>query len=147
MRRPVDIGCGGGFATMGLARMAGPGGRVVAADLQPEMLKLVRDRAVREGHRQVETVTCSGRSPGLEGTFDFALMMYVAHEVEALESFLSEVRDALTPGGVLYLAEPRLIVSGKRFEATVDLAKRVGLVEVARPRMALSRACVLERGS
>ena len=34
----LDIGCGGGFAAIGMARLVGDEGRVVAADVQLEML-------------------------------------------------------------------------------------------------------------
>ena len=130
---------------MGLARMSGPRGRTVAVDVQPEMLTLVQARAEREGLPWVETQQCSGHSPAVDGPFDFALMMYVAHEVEGLPSFLAELRDALAPGGVLFLAEPRILVGRRRFEASVALAREAGLVELERPRLPLSRACVLQR--
>ena len=40
----ADIGCGAGFASIGLAELVGPGGRVTAVDLQREMLDIVRQR-------------------------------------------------------------------------------------------------------
>ena len=36
-----DMGCGNGFYSLQLATMVGPSGRVLAVDIQPEMLKLL----------------------------------------------------------------------------------------------------------
>lgn len=47
----MDIGCGPGFFTLAMARMAGPEGKVIAIDMQQEMLDLVKkksDRLFRE---------------------------------------------------------------------------------------------------
>jgi SAM-dependent methyltransferase len=43
----LDLGCGPGYFSLALARMVGANGRVVAVDLQPEMLEFVRRRAER----------------------------------------------------------------------------------------------------
>ncbi len=139
----VDIGCGGGFATMGLARLVGPRGRVVAVDVQRGMLDLVQHRSIAEEHPWIETVQCTESSPNVDGPFDFALMMYMAHEVPQLEAFLTDVAAALSPQGLLYLAEPKLIVSGRRFRKTVDVAHACGLETREHPRLPLSRAVVL----
>src|SRR3954469_21641787 len=40
-----DMGCGNGFYTVQLAKMTGEQGRVFAVDIQPEMLKMVKQRA------------------------------------------------------------------------------------------------------
>ncbi len=45
----VEPGCGMGFFTIDLAPMVGPHGRVVAVDLQEEMLAGLRRRATRAG--------------------------------------------------------------------------------------------------
>src|SRR3569623_1929536 len=38
----VDMGCGNGFYTVPLAKLVGKEGRVLAVDVQPEMLTLLR---------------------------------------------------------------------------------------------------------
>ena len=47
--RVLDVGCGAGFASLGLARLVGARGTVVAVDLQAEMLAMVRLRATKAG--------------------------------------------------------------------------------------------------
>ena len=45
----LDIGCGPGYFSLSMARLVGPQGRVIAADLQPEMLARVRAHAEKDG--------------------------------------------------------------------------------------------------
>ncbi|MGB6852381.1 MAG: class I SAM-dependent methyltransferase, partial [Thermoanaerobaculia bacterium] len=45
----LDVGCGMGHFSLGLARMVGSDGRVIAVDLQPEMLEVLSARANKEG--------------------------------------------------------------------------------------------------
>ena len=45
----LDLGCGSGTFTIAMARMVGEAGRVIAVDLQDEMLQLIRQKAVKEG--------------------------------------------------------------------------------------------------
>ena len=45
----LDIGCGSGTFTIAMARMVGENGRVIAVDVQDEMLQMVRKKAAKEG--------------------------------------------------------------------------------------------------
>src|SRR5512146_1437322 len=45
----LDVGCGMGHFTLGLARLVGEGGLVIAADLQERMLARTEARARRAG--------------------------------------------------------------------------------------------------
>jgi ubiquinone/menaquinone biosynthesis C-methylase UbiE len=45
----VDLGCGPGFFTVAMAKMVGDSGRVIAVDLQTEMLDMARRNAERAG--------------------------------------------------------------------------------------------------
>ena len=60
----MDVGCGMGFNAIGLAKIVGEQGRVIAVDLQPEMLEVLRRRAERAGvaHR-IRTHQCQGVFP------------------------------------------------------------------------------------
>lgn len=45
----VDIGCGEGFFALPAARRAGPKGKVLAADINPDAVAALRERAAAEG--------------------------------------------------------------------------------------------------
>jgi SAM-dependent methyltransferase len=55
-QRVVDLGCGAGRTTLGLAGRVGPGGKVVGVDISAEMLARGRERAARLGAGNVEFV-------------------------------------------------------------------------------------------
>ena len=46
----ADVGAGSGYYTVRLAKVVGPTGRVVATDLQPGMLALIREKVARVQH-------------------------------------------------------------------------------------------------
>src|SRR5512138_823129 len=63
----LEPGPGMGFFTLELARRVGPGGRVVAVDLQPEMLAGLRRRAARAGlEKQLDARLASATSLGID---------------------------------------------------------------------------------
>src|SRR5512136_422279 len=45
----LDLGCGSGTFTIALAKMVGETGKVIAVDVQDEMLQVVRKKAAKEG--------------------------------------------------------------------------------------------------
>jgi len=142
----LDVGCGIGYFAVPLARMVGPSGRVIAVDLQPEMLEGLRRRADREGlAERIRLHRCTADSLGVEGPVDLALAFWVVHEVPDGARLLDQLASLLRPGGHLLVAEPILHVRAREVERTVALAQASGLELVARPRIAFSRAAVLRR--
>jgi len=135
----LDVGPGMGFYTLPLARLVGEGGRVVAVDLQERMLASLARRARRAGLAgRIETRLCRTDSlsiDDLEGKVDFALVMYMAHEVPDKHGLFAQLSRALAPGGVILLAEPRGHVSEKAYAGTLDIARASGLEPSDGPRL------------
>lgn len=103
-----DVGAGNGYHTVRLARAVGPRGRVVASDLQPEMLAMLRERVATEGLGNVVAVTATDEDPGLpEGGCDLVLLVDVYHELAAPQAVLAALRRSLAPGGRVALVEFR----------------------------------------
>ena len=70
----LDIGPGMGYFSIPLARLVGKKGKVIATDIQPEMLKAVQKRAKKAGvEKQIITHLCKADSLGLNIQFDFIL--------------------------------------------------------------------------
>jgi ubiquinone/menaquinone biosynthesis C-methylase UbiE len=137
----LDIGCGMGYFSIPLARLVGPGGKVICVDLQEQMLAGVRRRAERAGVADRIRLHRAGTdSLELEETADFALAFWMLHEVPDQAAFLAEVRACLKPCGRLLIVEPRIHVGSAAFERSVTIARDAGLLPVARPAVALSRA-------
>jgi SAM-dependent methyltransferase len=145
----LEPGPGMGFFTLDLARLAGPTGRVVAVDVQPEMLLRLRRRAERGGlGSRIETRLAgeSGLGVGdLARQVGFVLAFAMVHELPEGHPFFAEVAQALAPGGRLLLAEPRGHVSEEEFLATLAAAHRAGLEVIARPAIRRSRTALLAR--
>jgi SAM-dependent methyltransferase len=143
----LEPGPGMGFFTLELARRVGPGGRVVAVDVQPRMLQGLRRRAARAGlGARVDARLAGATSLGIDdlaGKVDLVLAFAMVHELEDAESFFRETRRALAPGGRILLAEPAGHVGVAEFEATLAAAGRVGLRAEPGPAISRSRTAVL----
>jgi ubiquinone/menaquinone biosynthesis C-methylase UbiE len=144
----LDIGCGPGFFTRAMARMVGENGRVIAIDLQEEMLDKLRGRAEKEGLiRRIRTVKASEESLNLAGQDPavFAMAFYVVHEVPDKARLFRELWNALVPGGKLLVVEPTMHVTPEEFQASWHLAETWGFRVIGEPKVLLSRAIVLEK--
>ena len=105
----ADVGAGSGYYTVRLARAVGGTGRVVATDLQPGMLALIRQKVESERLANVTLVQGRPDDPTLPAaTFDLILMVDVYHELAAPQVFARRLKEALKPDGRLVLLEFRL---------------------------------------
>jgi 2-polyprenyl-3-methyl-5-hydroxy-6-metoxy-1,4-benzoquinol methylase len=137
----VDVGCGAGYFSLALASMVGAGGKVIALDIQRQMLDRARSRAKRRGlDRMIEFRLCEPDGLGIDETVDFVLTFWMVHEVSDQKAFLDEVRTSLKPSGLLLLVEPKVHVPAPRFEETVDLARTGGFEVVPGPKVWFSRS-------
>jgi ubiquinone/menaquinone biosynthesis C-methylase UbiE len=142
----VDIGCGFGIFSIGMAKLVGPEGRVISVDVQQKMLDHMMKRARRAGVADRITPTLAAADTlGVEAKADFVLTFYMVHEVPDEERFLREIASILKPGGHYLLAEPPRHVAKEHYDETVAAAVRAGLVEVAAPRIRASYATVFRK--
>ena len=141
----MDVGCGAGWASIGLAKLVGERGRVFAVDLQREMLDMLEKRSHKAGFsKRIATRQCEHDDLRLDEEFDFVNAFWMVHEVPDRRAFMSQIRSCLKSGGKLLVAEPVFHVSSKDFEEMVKAGLSVGLVEYARPRIWFSRSVVFE---
>jgi ubiquinone/menaquinone biosynthesis C-methylase UbiE len=104
----ADIGAGSGYITERLAARVGPAGRVLANDVQPQMLELLARRLARKKIGNVTLVQGTIDDPKLAlESVDLALMVDVYHEFSQPQAMLRHLRAALKPGGRLVLLEYR----------------------------------------
>ncbi len=104
----ADFGAGSGYYTERLARAVGPTGRVLAVDLQPEMLEIIGRRAKRLGLTNIELVRNTPEDPRLPaGSVDLILMVDVYHELAAPQRVLRAMKAALSPRGRIAIVEFR----------------------------------------
>lgn len=101
----ADLGAGGGWFTIRLARRVGPNGRVYAQDIQPEMIGAIKRRVDREGLKNVQTVLGTTQDPQLPATVDVVLIVDAYHEMDDPQTLLRNVRASLKPGGRVGIVE------------------------------------------
>lgn len=143
----LEPGPGMGFFTLELARLVGPGGRVIAVDLQPRMLDGLRRRADKaQLDDRIETRLAQTDSldvADLREAVDFVLAFAVVHETPDAAAFFAQVAATPKVGGHLLLAEPKGHVDTASFEVELNAATQAGLTRVAQPDIRRSHAALL----
>jgi ubiquinone/menaquinone biosynthesis C-methylase UbiE len=142
----LDFGCGMGLFSLAMADLVTDDGTVIAADLQPQMLKTVRKRAEKAGlsHR-IRTHVCQRTEIGVRERIDFALAFWSAHEAPDITRLLNELYAILKPASCLLLVEPRGHVTRGMFAQMLDTAHQAGFALISRPSIRLSRSAVLQK--
>ena len=104
----ADIGAGAGYTSLRLARRVGPNGTVLATDIQPQMLAMLRENARIAGVKNIKPVRATQTDVNLpEAGVDLAIMVDVYHEASNPDALLAGLKQALKPGGRLVLIEYR----------------------------------------
>ena len=103
----ADIGAGSGYFTSRLSPLV-PKGKVLATDIQPEMLEILARRVKNEGLTNVVTVLGKIDDTGLAPeSVDLILLVDVYHEFDHPWEMLRSMWRALKPGGRVAIAEYR----------------------------------------
>jgi SAM-dependent methyltransferase len=94
----ADIGSGTGYFAARLAR-ALPAGRVYGADLEPNMVRYLNERAAREKLANLSSHAASPEGPKLPERVDLVLIVDTYHHVEDRGRYFAALRASLKPGG------------------------------------------------
>ena len=103
--RVADLGAGGGWFTIRLARRVGPNGVVYAEDIQPQMLESIKRRVEREQLRNVHSVLGQPEDPNLPDGLDAVLIVDTFNAFEQPVVVLRHVRESLRAGGRVGIIE------------------------------------------
>ena len=131
----LELGPGPGAFTVDAAQRVGPEGRLIAVDIQPEMIAQVKARVREAALANVETHVASAYDlPVDDGTVDRAFLITVLPEIPDPVRGLREVHRVLKPGGIVSTTEefldpdyPRRVTAIAWAEAAgFELAERHG---------------------
>lgn len=101
-QRVLDVGCGTGATTLGLARQLAPGGRCVGIDISQPMIAVARTRAEREGSR-AEFVCADVQTHTFEPqAFDCLVSRFGVMFFEAPVQAFANLRRAAKPGAAMH---------------------------------------------
>lgn len=104
----ADIGAGSGVLTLRIAAKVGKTGKVVAVDVQQEMLDLLAKKLKQQKIDNVELVLGTEKSPRIpKNSLDLVLMVDVYHEFAFPYEMLLEISTAMKPGGRVVFVEYR----------------------------------------
>jgi ubiquinone/menaquinone biosynthesis C-methylase UbiE len=104
----ADIGAGTGYFTRRIARRVLPAGRVLAVEIQQEMLDALARKLAAEGITNAQMVLGTTTDPKLPAaSVDTILMVDVYHEFDFPFEMMQAICRALKPGGRVVLVEFR----------------------------------------
>ena len=95
----ADIGAGSGWFSVRAARRVTQTGVVYAVDINPEAIKYIQQRSMREGIGNIKTILGKPADPLLPpGSIDSVLLLKTYHEVAEPVSLLRSLRKSLRSG-------------------------------------------------
>jgi ubiquinone/menaquinone biosynthesis C-methylase UbiE len=134
--RVVDLGSGGGYFTIPISELVGPGGKVYAVDRNLEVLSSLDKSLKREGLGNVESLAVDFEqvAGSISGPVDWVVLSRVLSMISERAEALAAAADLAGPAGSVLVVEWRegmLFPEASRYtvsEAEVDeVARRVGL--------------------
>jgi cyclopropane fatty-acyl-phospholipid synthase-like methyltransferase len=101
----ADVGAGTGYFSVRLAR-AVPRGEVIATDLQPDMVRFLRERARREQLPNLRAIRSTPTASKLAArSADRILVVHAWHHLAAGGAYARDLKAALRPGGSLFIVD------------------------------------------
>ena len=105
----ADIGAGSGYYAFRLSKLVGSKGKILAVDIQPEMLDIIRKRMKEQHITNVEPIQGTITDPKLPTqSVDTILMVDVYHEFDHPFEMTVAMVKALKPGGRMVFVEFRM---------------------------------------
>ena len=128
----VDVGAGSGYFTFRFAK-AIPKGKVIATDIDPEMVRHVHHKVLTTGIRNVKVVLAEPGDPGIEPGADVVFVCDVIHHVEGRDAWLAKLSSEMKAGGKLVVIEFKegKLPEGPPESVKIPKAKLVAIIEGA----------------
>ena len=136
----ADLGAGSGYFTFRIAPKVGSAGKVLAVEIQDEMIAALRRRAQEQKVTNVEIVKATEKDPRLPANgVDVVLMVDVYHELEYPFEVMTAVCKSLKPGGRVAFVEyrkedPKVGIKELHKMSVVQLEKEMQAVGLVRLR-------------
>jgi ubiquinone/menaquinone biosynthesis C-methylase UbiE len=100
----TDVGAGSGYFTFRLAK-ALPRGKVLATDIEPEMVRHIHHKVLTDGIKNVQVALASPKDPGVSPSADLVFVSDVIHHVDGREAWLKKMFSEMKTGAKLVVLE------------------------------------------
>lgn len=128
----ADVGAGSGFHSFRMLPLVGEKGKIIACDIQKEMLDLIRKRADKENVKNIELIQGEEKDPKLpKEAVDLILMVDVYHELSFPFEMSAKMVDALKPGGKIVFVEFRMEDDAVPIKLVHKMSERQVILEMA----------------
>jgi SAM-dependent methyltransferase len=105
----ADVGAGSGYLTFRMAPKVAPGGKVLAVDIQQEMLDIIVAKGKQQKLTNIVPILGTITDPKLpDASVDLILMVDVYHEFDHPYEMTRAMVKSLKPGGRLVFVEYRM---------------------------------------
>ena len=102
----VDLGAGTGYFVLHLSPAVGVDGRVVALDVEPNMVAHMRQRFAEAGLENAAAQVVAADDPELSpASVDRILIVNTWHHISDREPYAARLREALRPGGAVFVVD------------------------------------------
>lgn len=133
-KRVADIGAGGGWLTVRMARAVGAKGTVYAEEILPKYTQYIEGRARREGFANIKTILGTTTDPKLPAnTLDSAIILNAYHEFDQPLGMLAKIKAAMKPGARLGIIErdtdEERLEAQRAYGQSGQISRRVGEVD------------------
>ena len=144
----MDLGCGMGYFSIGMASLVGGEGKVIAVDLQQKMLATMVKRASRSGVAdRISPHLGAADDLELKEQVDFILAFWMVHEVPDQKNLFNKLMSILGAEGKMLIAEPKMHVTAEDLKVTVDIAQSCGWRYIESPVIRFSHTALLAPGT
>ena len=96
--RIADVGAGTGYFSVRIAKRI-PEGKLFAVDIEPDMLRYLRERAHRDHLSVLVPILANAETPNLPEPVDLVLVVDTYHHIDNRITYLVKLRDSLRPNG------------------------------------------------
>lgn len=103
----ADIGAGTGYFSVRIAKRVSEG-KVFAADIEPDMVRYLGERAKRENLTNITPVQASFESPNLPEPVDVMLFVNAYHLIDKRVDYFTKLQTSLKPNGRIVLVDWRM---------------------------------------
>jgi ubiquinone/menaquinone biosynthesis C-methylase UbiE len=101
-----EVGAGSGYLSRYIAGKVGPDGHVYANELEPKMVRYMKERADNEGLKNFTAIQGTASSTGFEpGSLDAVATVFAFSFFDNREAMLKSISDSLKAGGLLLVVD------------------------------------------